>query len=48
MKILTGEGSLVTKKWKEIKVGDIIKVENSSFFPADLLLLSSSEPQGKC
>jgi len=36
------------KKWKEVCVGDILKVDNSSFFPADLILLSSSEPQGMC
>ena len=27
---------------------DILRVENSSFFPADLILLASSEPQGMC
>lgn len=27
-------------------VGDIVKVQNNDFFPADLVLLSSSEPQG--
>lgn len=33
-------------KWKELSVGDIVKVQNNTFFPADLVLLSSSEPQG--
>lgn len=27
-------------------MGDIVKVYNNNFFPADLILLSSSEPQG--
>ena len=27
-------------------VGDIVKVQNNKFFPADLVLLASSEPQG--
>lgn len=36
------------KKWKEISVGDIIKVINEKPFPADLILLSSSEPEGMC
>ena len=27
--------------WTEVKVGDIVKVRNEKFFPADLLLLSS-------
>jgi phospholipid-transporting ATPase len=36
------------KEWKHVKVGDIVRVENSEFFPADLVLLSSSEPEGLC
>ena len=27
--------------WKHIMVGDIVKVVNGSFFPADLIILSS-------
>jgi phospholipid-transporting ATPase len=34
--------------WKELLVGNIIKVENDKFFPADLLLLNSSESNGSC
>ena len=34
------------KKWSEIKLGDIIKVENNQQFPADLLLLSTSDENG--
>jgi phospholipid-transporting ATPase len=33
-------------KWKNLAVGDIVKVLNNNFFPADLVQLSSSEPQG--
>ena len=36
----------VDTPWKDIDVGDIIKVQDGQFFPADLVLLSSSEPQG--
>lgn len=32
--------------WQNLSVGDIVKVQNNDFFPADLVLLSSSEPQG--
>uniref|UniRef100_A0A3B3VGL6 Phospholipid-transporting ATPase n=1 Tax=Poecilia latipinna TaxID=48699 RepID=A0A3B3VGL6_9TELE len=32
------------EKWMNIQVGDIIKLESNQFVPADLLLLSSSEP----
>ncbi|XP_032426049.1 phospholipid-transporting ATPase ID-like [Xiphophorus hellerii] len=37
-------GELREEKWMNIQVGDIIKVESNQFVPADLLLLSSSEP----
>jgi len=47
VKVLDG-GKWVYKKWMEVCVGDILCVENSSFFPADLILLASSEPQGMC
>ncbi|XP_066589632.1 probable phospholipid-transporting ATPase IA isoform X4 [Prorops nasuta] len=33
-------------QWRSIAVGDVVKVHNNNFFPADLVLLSSSEPQG--
>ncbi|XP_035892780.1 probable phospholipid-transporting ATPase IA isoform X4 [Anopheles stephensi] len=39
-------GQWHTIKWQELSVGDIVKVLNNTFFPADLVLLSSSEPQG--
>ncbi|XP_016843759.1 probable phospholipid-transporting ATPase IA isoform X4 [Nasonia vitripennis] len=32
-------------QWKTVTVGDVVKVHNNNFFPADLILLSSSEPQ---
>ena len=34
------------KQWRDIKLGDIIKVENNQQFPADLLLLSTSDENG--
>uniref|UniRef100_A0A8C4F9M3 Phospholipid-transporting ATPase n=1 Tax=Dicentrarchus labrax TaxID=13489 RepID=A0A8C4F9M3_DICLA len=39
---------LVNEKWMNVRVGDIIKLENNQFVAADLLLLSSSEPHGLC
>ncbi|RWS16411.1 putative phospholipid-transporting ATPase IA-like protein [Dinothrombium tinctorium] len=36
------------KQWKDIAVGDIVKCTNEQFFPSDLLLLASSEPNGMC
>ncbi|XP_025087156.1 LOW QUALITY PROTEIN: probable phospholipid-transporting ATPase IA [Pomacea canaliculata] len=38
----------VTVKWTQVVVGDIVKVCDGGFFPADLILLSSSEPQAMC
>ncbi|XP_059377720.1 probable phospholipid-transporting ATPase IA isoform X2 [Carassius carassius] len=34
--------------WKKVVVGDIVKVNGKDFIPADVILLSSSEPQGMC
>ncbi|VDL81336.1 unnamed protein product [Nippostrongylus brasiliensis] len=36
------------KPWRELRVGDLVRVDNDQLFPADLLLLTSSEPQGMC
>ncbi|XP_077594057.1 phospholipid-transporting ATPase ID-like [Stigmatopora nigra] len=38
------QGELGTEKWKDVQVGDVLKLEDNHFVPADLLLLSSSEP----
>ena len=34
--------------WKDIFVGDIVRIKENEFFPADILLLSSSEQDGVC
>ena len=34
--------------WKQLKTGQIVKVEKDEFFPADLVLLASSEPKNLC
>ncbi|VDN40142.1 unnamed protein product [Dibothriocephalus latus] len=34
--------------WMNVKVGDVVKLVNHNGIPADLLLLSSSEPLGMC
>ncbi|KAJ3190997.1 hypothetical protein HK101_008184 [Irineochytrium annulatum] len=47
VKTLSGH-TFVPKRWKDVVVGDIVRVENGEFFPADLSLLSSSEPDALC
>lgn len=34
--------------WKKIHVGDIVKLKNDEFIPADLLILHSSDEKGTC
>ncbi|KAK4705641.1 phospholipid-transporting ATPase, partial [Phenoliferia sp. Uapishka_3] len=41
-------GQFIDKPWKAIRVGDVVRLEGNDFFPADLVLLSSSEPEGLC
>ncbi|XP_012882029.1 PREDICTED: phospholipid-transporting ATPase FetA-like [Dipodomys ordii] len=42
--LLLVNGRIEEEKWKNIQVGDIIKLKNNEQVTADLLLLSSSEP----
>ena len=46
-RVLNGS-SFVDSRWIDIKVGDIVRVESEEPFPADLVLLASSEPEGLC
>ncbi|KAG0495862.1 hypothetical protein HPP92_000553 [Vanilla planifolia] len=43
-----GGGRFGYRSWQKIQVGDVVKVEKDQFFPADLLLLSSSYEDGIC
>ncbi|XAR67603.1 Phospholipid-translocating ATPase [Bertholletia excelsa] len=43
-----GNGLFGPKPWMKLRVGDVVKVEKDQFFPADLLLLSSSYEDGIC
>ncbi|KAI8128153.1 Phospholipid-transporting ATPase ID [Lucilia cuprina] len=41
-------GKLVDERWSGVQVGDVIRMENNQFVAADILLLSTSEPNGLC
>ncbi|XP_069187233.1 phospholipid-transporting ATPase ID isoform X2 [Procambarus clarkii] len=41
-------GQLVEEYWSKVVVGDVIRMENDQFVAADVLLLSTSEPNGLC
>jgi phospholipid-transporting ATPase len=47
VKVLMGN-TFIDKRWTEVVVGDIVRIDNSQYFPADLVLLSSSEPDALC
>lgn len=36
------------KRWRDVRVGDFVKVECNDIVPADLLLLHTSDPNGAC
>ncbi|KRZ34562.1 putative phospholipid-transporting ATPase IA [Trichinella pseudospiralis] len=38
-------GRWIDELWENVNVGDLVKIVDGQFFPADLVLLSSSEPQ---
>lgn len=46
-KVLEGT-QFVEKPWRDVKVGNVLRVESGENFPADLILISSSEPEGLC
>lgn len=41
-------GTFLEKPWRKIRVGDVVRLQNNGFIPADLVLLASSEPEGLC
>ncbi|XP_073918139.1 phospholipid-transporting ATPase VA isoform X3 [Castor canadensis] len=42
------EKKYVNRFWKEIHVGDFVRLRCNEIIPADILLLSSSDPDGLC
>ncbi|KAL4367021.1 hypothetical protein GQ457_05G010560 [Hibiscus cannabinus] len=48
VEVFDGNGSFKETKWKDIRVGHLVKVCKDEYFPADLLLLSSEYEDGVC
>ena len=40
------ENKFVMTQWKNIKVGDLVRVNEDQFFPADMIVLKSTENEG--
>lgn len=45
---MTHDGTWKICRWADLRVGDVVQVSNNEYFPADLIILSSSEPTGMC
>ncbi|KAK1343127.1 hypothetical protein QTO34_015901 [Cnephaeus nilssonii] len=45
--MLVGERFLC-KKWKDLHVGDLVRLHDTNIVPADILLLASTEPSSLC
>lgn len=48
VKVHEGDGVFDYTKWRDLKVGAVVRVEKDEFFPADLILLSSSYDDAIC
>ncbi len=42
------EKGFQNKHWKDLKVGNVLKIEKNQYFPADMVLLNSSANKGIC
>ncbi|MBA0773015.1 hypothetical protein Gotri_008320 [Gossypium trilobum] len=48
VKVHQGDANFHHTEWKNLRVGDIVKVEKDEFFPTDLILLASSYEDAVC
>ena len=42
------ERIFVEDRWRNLKVGQVVQIMNDQYFPADLILLKSSNSSGLC
>lgn len=48
VELVSENGTLVTAPASQIRVGDVVLIRSGDSFPCDLVLISSSEPNGEC
>ena len=48
MSVKYQDGGWKRVEWKHIYVGDIVRIKNEEFLPADVVCLASSDPNGNC
>ncbi|XP_021300390.1 putative phospholipid-transporting ATPase 9, partial [Herrania umbratica] len=48
VKVHQRDGNFQYSEWKNLRVGDIVKVQKDEFFPTDLILLASSYEDAVC
>ena len=41
------DGKIVIYKWQDLRIGQIVKIEEDEAFPADLLIMATSDVKGK-
>ena len=48
MKSVSGKAKFKKDHWKSVQVGDFLRIYNEDQIPADLVVLSTSDPDGAC
>ncbi|OQR96809.1 phospholipid-transporting ATPase, partial [Achlya hypogyna] len=46
--VLSADGTLVEKQWQHVLVGDVLFLKDKDELPADVLILATSEEEGRC
>ena len=46
--LILGSHQVLSCRWEEVAVGNVVRVNRGDSIPADMILLVSSEPDGKC
>jgi len=46
--LVYSKGSFQQSKWENLRLGNIVKIEQNQYIPCDLLILQTSEKKGAC